>query len=255
MKEWVRGVFLFAWRDLARFWRNKFWLAGQIAMNIADLAIFGAIFRGIVRPDLIPDYIRFITPGVLCLSIFISAFSIGREVGVELRREVTLYLLSTPVRRSALVAGRLTGGVLRGVAYQVPFLILAIMIMGIPDLHEWVLIIFTTLALALTMSSISITLSTVTRDFNLQAALRSVTYFTLFFISNVFYPEEALKIRLGEAAFIARYSPITMATTIYRYSLGYLVEADIAFNIVGLLCWSLFGVILSYRLYIRNLLK
>jgi ABC-2 type transport system permease protein len=80
-----REAYVVSLRDLRRFWQNVYWLAGQVAMNIADLVIFGLIFRGVVNPQLIPDYIRFITPGVLCLSIFISAFTIGREVGVELR--------------------------------------------------------------------------------------------------------------------------------------------------------------------------
>ncbi|MEM1713999.1 MAG: ABC transporter permease, partial [Desulfurococcaceae archaeon] len=104
MKEWIRGAVLVAQRDLSRFWRNIYWLAGQVAMNIADLVIFAVIFRGLVNPAFIPDYIRFITPGILCLAIFISAFSIGREVGIELRREVTQYLVSLPVTRGALVA-------------------------------------------------------------------------------------------------------------------------------------------------------
>jgi ABC-2 type transport system permease protein len=115
--EFATQAYIVALRDLKRFWQNIYWLAGQVAMNIADLLIFGLIFRGIVRPELIPDYIRFITPGILCLSIFISSFTIGREVGVELRREVTHYLVSLPITRGALVAGRVLGGVLRGLMY------------------------------------------------------------------------------------------------------------------------------------------
>ncbi len=255
MNSWLRGAFLVASRDLARFWRNKFWLAGQVAMNVADLVIFAAIFRGVVRSELIPDYIRFITPGVLCLSIFISAFSIGREVGVELRREVTHYLVSLPIQRSALVAGRILGGVLRGLIYQLPFLALAVLIMEPPSLVEWLIVVYASVSLATIMSSISITLSTATRDFNLQAALRSITYFTLFFVSNVFYPEEALKARLGSAAPIAYYSPVSMATTMYRYCFGYAKSVDLVFNLAGLGAWLAIGVVIAYKLYLRNLIK
>ncbi|MEM4691568.1 MAG: ABC transporter permease, partial [Desulfurococcaceae archaeon] len=110
IREEIRAVLLVAYRDLARFWRYRYWLFGQIVMNIADIAIFGLIFRGIVNRELIPDYLKFITPGVLSLSIFISSFSIGREVGMELRREVTHYFLSLPIRRGGFVTGRLLGG-------------------------------------------------------------------------------------------------------------------------------------------------
>ncbi|MEM4889252.1 MAG: ABC transporter permease, partial [Thermosphaera sp.] len=122
MRAEVLNILLIARRDLARFWRYKYWLAGQVAMNLADILIFGLIFNGVVNRQLIPDYVRFVTPGILCLSLFISSFSIGREVGVELRREVTHYLLTLPVRRESLIIGRLLGGALRGLMYQAGFL-------------------------------------------------------------------------------------------------------------------------------------
>lgn len=252
---WLSSAALIAYRDLQRFWRNKFWLAGQVGMNIADLAVFGLIFRGIVRPDLIPDYIRFITPGILSLSAFISAFTIGREVGVELRREVTHYLVSLPVSRSALVMGRILGGAVRGFVYQLPFIVLAALIMSIPTLEKWLLVLFATTALTIAMSSISMVLSTLTRDLNLQAAFRSIAYFTLFFVSNVFYPERVLELRLGSAAPVAYYSPVTMATTIYRYAFGYTTAVNLEFNVLGLLVWVTLLVLLAYKLYLRNLIR
>lgn len=255
MMSFVYKAFLIAQRDLARFWRNAYWLAGQVAMNIADLVIFAVIFRGIVNPALIPDYVRFITPGILCLAIFISAFSIGREVGVELRREVTHYLVSLPVTRGVLVAGRILGGVLRGFIYQAGFIVLAVLLMGLPSIDKWLIIIATSILLATTMSSLSITLSTMTRDFNLQAAIRSLVYFFFFFVSNVFYPERALEIRLGSLWPIALYSPMTMSVNLYRYSLGYTRSIDIFFNIAGLGAWALLSALLAFKLYIRNLTR
>lgn len=255
MNFWLRSTFLVSLRDLERFWRNVYWLAGQVAMNIADLVIFAFIFRRIVDPAHIPDYIRFITPGILCLSIFISAFSIGREVGVELRREVTHYLVAIPIARSSLVAGRILGGILRGLIYQVGFLILAVLLMGMPSINKWLLIMAATIMLATTMSSLSITLSTLTRDFNLQAAIRSLVYFTFFFVSNVFYPEIAIRARLGPATPVVYYSPMTMVANIYRYGFGYYQNIDLFFNLLGLLSWTIITVLFAYKMYLRNLIK
>ncbi|MEM1619098.1 MAG: ABC transporter permease [Desulfurococcaceae archaeon] len=255
LENWFRRVLLVALRDLNRFWHNIYWLAGQVAMNIADLVIFAVIFRGLVNPALIPDYVRFITPGVLCLSIFISAFSIGREVGVELRREVTQYLVSLPITRRALVAGRIVGGILRGFMYQAGFIILATILMGVPSIDKWFLIFIASLLLATIMSSLSITLSTLTRDFNLQAAVRSLVYFVFFFVSNVFYPEAALAARLGPAAPLAYYSPMSMAVNIYRYGFNYTASVDIVFNLAGLVIWTVISLILAFKIYIKNLTR
>ncbi|MEM3926836.1 MAG: ABC transporter permease [Desulfurococcaceae archaeon] len=251
----VLEMLLIAHRDLTRFWRNKYWLAGQVAMNLADIVVFGLIFRGIVNPDLIPDYVRFITPGILSLSIFISSFSIGREVGVELRREVTHYLISLPVKRTSLVMGRMLGGVLRGLIYQFGFLVLASMILSLPGPFEWVIIVLTTMMLSIVISCLSISISTITRNFNLQATIRSLTYYILFFISNIFYPEVAIKARLGPLAPIVSYSPLSMATNLYRWGFKYNPNVDIVFNLAGLSLWALAILPIAYRVYLRNLIK
>jgi hypothetical protein len=74
-------------------------------------------------------------------------------------------------------------------------------------------------------------------------------------MSNVFYPERALKARLGPVAPVALYSPVSMAVTTYRYCFGYSREVDLVFNTTGLLVWSVSTVLLAYKLYIRNLQK
>ncbi|MCY0868412.1 MAG: ABC transporter permease [Desulfurococcus sp.] len=254
MLEDLREMIIIARRDLARFWNYKFWLAGQVAMNLADIVIFGLIFRGIVNPKYIPDYIKFITPGILGLSIFISSFSIGREVGVELRREVTLYLVSLPVKRSVLVAGRMLGGMLRGLIYQAGFLVFAALLMGFPSPLKWLFIAYTSITLSALMASLSISLSTVTRDFNLQATIRSLTYNLLFLVSNVFFPEQVVKARLGFAAPLVYYSPLSMATSMYRWGFGYYESVDLFFNTIGLLVWTITVLIAAYKLYMRNLI-
>lgn len=251
----ISQAFLLARRDLSRFWRYKYWLAGQVAMGLADIFIFALIFRGIVNPALIPDYLRFVMPGVLSLSIFISSFSIGREVGVELRREVTNYLVSLPVKRSVLVGGGLLGGVLRGLAYHISFLALAIIILGPPSPLKWAYVIFTTLTLTVTMSGLSVSLSTLTRDFNLQATIRSLAYYILFFISNVFYPESVARARLGPVSFLVSYSPLTYATNVYRWCFNYYAEIEVTRNALGLAAWSVLIIALTYKLYIRNIVK
>lgn len=252
-REVLRSTLLVAYRDLARFWRYRYWLFAQIVMNIADIAIFGLIFRGIVNKQLIPDYLKFITPGILSLSIFISSFSIGREVGMELRREVTHYFLALPIRRSLFVTGRLIGGLARGLVYQTGFLILALILLNPPTITGWLFVFATSSMLALIMSSLSISLTTVTRDFNLQATVRSLVYNILFFVSNIFYPKKVVEARLGSASFIVDYSPLTMATNIYRWSFGYDLSIDPFPCLLGLMVWVVAILPLSYKLYIRNL--
>ncbi|WP_204281071.1 hypothetical protein, partial [Morganella morganii] len=60
------------------------WMMSSIALAM------GSGFNNIVNRQYIPDYVKFLATGVLALSTFASAFSIGREVDIEIRREFTL---------------------------------------------------------------------------------------------------------------------------------------------------------------------
>lgn len=249
-------VMLVAYRDLQRFWKYKWWLAGLIAMNLADLFVFALVFRGIVRREIIPDYFLFLAPGIASIAAFAAAFTIGREVMMELRRGFHHYLLSLPISRWELVLGRIMGGVVRGVIYQAPFLALLVIIGG--NLNELlVLAIITTLMITASMSSLSIALSTLVKSLEMQATIRSLTYFAIFFLSNVFYPETIIKQRFPEPVHvIIANNPISIATSIYRaiYTPNLIQETpQLEILVAKLAAWTIILVTLSSILYNRNL--
>jgi ABC-2 type transport system permease protein len=252
----LRGALLIALRDVKRFWQYKFWLGAQIAMNLADILIFAVIFNNIVNRQYIPDYVKFLATGILALSTFASAFSIGREVGIEIRREFTHYLLSLPLSRTALVLGRILSGTLRGLIYQSSFIVLAMLVVGAPSPAGLLLILATSTMLSASMSSLAIAISTSTRDFNLQATFRSLTYYVLFFLSNVFYPEEVLRQRFPPllVCFI-KLSPVSLASDIYRYEFHYYAGIDVHFEALALTAWALTTLALASLLYMRNLTR
>jgi ABC-2 type transport system permease protein len=105
------------------------------------------------------------------------------------------------------------------------------------------------------MSGLSIALSTVTRDFNLQATIRSVVYYMLFFFSNIFYPTQVVSMRFGPLAPFVAYSPLSIATTLYRWGFGYLRDVDVVSNMLLLGVWTIILLILSSVIYLRNLTR
>ncbi len=251
----IKSVFLVAERDLYRFWQSKQWLAGQIAMNLADVFIFALIFGGIVRKDLVPDYFKYVTPGIASLATFVAAFSIGREVGMEVRRDIVDYLLVLPMSRLALVIGRLLGGMLRGLLYQLTFLVLASIILSSPKLEQLPILFMTSILLTSSMSSLAIAVSSISRDFNIQATFRAITYYLLFFFSNVYYPRQVLMLRFPQPIpQIVSVSPISLAADIYRWCFNYYTYIDYT-DLAMLALWSSALIVLGLATYLRNLTK
>lgn len=252
----VRGAYALARRDLDRFWRYKWWLAGLITMNLTDLFVFALVFNKIVNRSYIPDYFFFIAPGIAAIATFASAFSIGREVGMELRRGYTQYLLSLPLTRPQLAMGRILGGGIRGLIYQIPFLALLIMLTGLPGPLEAGVVVLTSLLLTFSMSGLSISIFTTVRSFDLQATLRGFVYFLLFFFSNVFYPDRLITERFPQPLYQAiSNNPVSIATTLYRWAFTreLVPEADPWQLLAKLFAWFAAFTVIGGYLYLKNL--
>lgn len=249
----VRQAILIAQRDLYRFWSSRYWLAGQVAMNLADIFVFALVFRGVVRRELVPDYLKFMASGVASLATFVASFSIGREVGHEVRRDVVDYLLTLPTPRWALVLGRILGGTLRGLVYQLPFLAIAAILVSPPTSAEIPYIVVTSLMLTTSMSSIAIAASTLSRDFNIQSTIRSLTYYLLFFFSNVFYPKHVLAMRFPQPLpEIINLTPISLSADIYRWCFNYYTTIEPT-KMLLLALWTIPSTVAASLIYLRNL--
>jgi len=88
--------------DFKNFFRFRWFIVGLIAMNLADLFISAVVFSQMTS---IVDYFRFFAPGLAVVGLFASAFMIGREINMEVRREIHHYLLSLPMTRTELAIG------------------------------------------------------------------------------------------------------------------------------------------------------
>jgi ABC-2 type transport system permease protein len=256
----IRNISIIISRDLQRFWKYRWWLAGLITMNLADLFIFALLFNNMVRRDLIPNYFLFIATGIAAIASFASAFSIGREVGIEIRRNYTQYLLSLPLSRIELAFGRILSGTVRGLIYQTPFIILLFILIDLPSPLQIIYILIASTLLSTTMSSISIAVSTATRNFDMQATLRSFTYFILFFISNVFYPDALIRQRFPGVLYnIAYYNPVSLTVSLFRLIFKIYATPPSGYSelhiIMYLAIWALISMFMGGYLYIRNLEK
>jgi ABC-2 type transport system permease protein len=96
-------------RHLRELWRQPWFVAVTLVQPVIWLLLFGALFKRIVD---IPgfsghSYIAFLAPGIVVMTaMFNSAWS-GMALIEDLNRGVTARFLVSPVRREALIAGRL----------------------------------------------------------------------------------------------------------------------------------------------------
>jgi ABC-2 type transport system permease protein len=105
----IRQTLYMTVRHLRELWRQPWFVGVTLVQPIIWLLLFGALFKKIVE---IPgfhghSYIAFLAPGVVVMTaMFNSAWS-GMALIEDLQKGVTARFLVTPVRREALIAGRI----------------------------------------------------------------------------------------------------------------------------------------------------
>ena len=203
--------------DFRTFLKYRFFMAGLISMNLADLLIMAVVYTQMVSFN----YFKFVAPGIVAVGLFAAAFVIGREVNNETRRGYNQYLLSLPVRRFELIIGRMIAGGLRGLIYAIPLLVLAMLILTFPSVPQLGLIIFAMFLLGMGISGLAISLAVMLRSFERFTTARSLIYLLLIFCSTVFYPITILQ-QLFKGALIvfAEANPLSTVSDLLR---GYLM--------------------------------
>jgi len=105
----IRHTLYMTVRHLRELWRQPWFVGVTLVQPVIWLLLFGALFKKVVE---IPgfhggSYIAFLAPGVVVMTaMFNSAWS-GMALIEDLNRGVTARFLVSPVRREALIAGRI----------------------------------------------------------------------------------------------------------------------------------------------------
>jgi ABC-2 type transport system permease protein len=215
-------------RDFRYFFRYKWWIVGMLSMSLADLFIMAVVYTRMVNPEFFENYFLFFSPGITMTALFAAAFMIGREINMEIRREISHYMLSLPIKRWKLAFGRVLAGGLRGMIYMTPLLLTTVLVTfvlagNVLSLLQMLIIVLALFLVSVGTSGLSITLALSTTSFEKYVTARGVVYYLLFFCSTVFYPLNLIQSVMPQSfALIAQYNPLSCGADLARsFLLGY----------------------------------
>jgi ABC-type polysaccharide/polyol phosphate export permease len=234
--------------DFRNFFRYKWWLAGLVSMNLADLFVMAVVYNQMVDPDLaeqIVSYFSFFAPGVTIIGLFASAFMIGREINMEVRRQIHHYMLSLPITRLELAVGRLLAGGLRGMMYMSPLLLTTFLLLTFPSPLQFLVILGALFLLATGISGLSIATAVSTTSFEKFVTARGLVYYVLYFCSSIFYPLSLIQTLGREGVMpqpivvLAEFNPLSSGADLIRSFL--LGTPDFSFSMIrNLVFFSVF---------------
>jgi ABC-2 type transport system permease protein len=105
----IRHTLYMTLRHLRELWRQPWFVAVTLVQPVIWLLLFGALFKRVIE---IPgfhghSYIAFLAPGVVVMTAMFSSAWSRMALIEDINRGVTARFLVSPVRREALIAGRI----------------------------------------------------------------------------------------------------------------------------------------------------
>ena len=223
-------------RSLRTLSRQPAYLAFTLVQPMLWLLLFGQLFRRIAE---LPgfgsiSYIDYLTPGVIVMTAMFSAGWAGTSFIVDMERGVMDRSLTSPLRRSALIAGSLTFQAITTVIQSL--IVLGIgLLLGARDAGGAlgvVTVLVCAVLLALVFAALSDAIALLVRQ---QEALIGVSQFLtlpLSFLSSVLIAGDVMPAWVGEAA---RFNPVDWAAVASRAALSADPDWGLVAGRVGLL--------------------
>jgi len=207
LRDDLRGIYYIAMKDLRAYYFKPPNISWGILFPFAFVVAFA------IRN---PGDLRSLIPGLLALTILFSTSSMEAIVIVFERRIGALErLFLAPIRLSALLAGKLLGGMAFGLTVTLIVLIIALIVFGAKDIN-WLLLVLSLLLSAATFSALGAFVSVAMREVFEAQTLANFIRFPMMFLGGVFVPVDSLPVGLQ---IIARLLPLTYSVEAIRKAL------------------------------------
>ncbi|MEE9614897.1 MAG: ABC transporter permease [Thermodesulfobacteriota bacterium] len=187
-----RAVYVIVLREFKRFFRQRGRLLTTLARPLLWLLILGPGFAQIVQTRPGVDYIQFILPGIVGMTILFS--SIFSTMSVVWDREFGFMreMLVSPVSRVTIVLGKLMGGTTLSVFQGTALLAVAPFLgirFGVGDFVVMVLLIF---MVSLAITSMGLLIAAHLSSLEGFNVIMNFIVLPMFFLSGALYPVDAL---------------------------------------------------------------
>jgi ABC-2 type transport system permease protein len=236
----LRGVFYIGLKDL----RAYYFKAPNISWGI--LFPFAFILAFAIRN---PGDLRALVPGLLALTLLFGTSSMEAIVIVFERRIGSLErLLLAPISLSALLAGKLLGGMVFGLTVTLAVLIIALVGIGAESVH-WLLLCLAILLSAAAFSALGAFVSVGVKEVFEAQTLANFIRFPMMFLGGVFVPVDSMPFALQV---IARVLPLTYAVEALRAALTGGAWTDAALDLVALAGFTIVLYTLSVQVLARR---
>jgi ABC-2 type transport system permease protein len=213
IRRFLYGSFIIWQRDMKRMLRDKHQFYGSFARPVLWLVVLGMGLRPVFKGNGGVDYIQFIFPGIVAMSLIFSAMWSGISIIWDREFGFLKEILVAPIPRTAIVAGKIMGGGTQAMIQGGITLIFAPLIGVKISLVGFIWLIGIMGIVSLALSSMGIALASRIYSYEGFGTISNFVIMPLFFLSGAVYPVQTLPSWLKV---IVSLNPVTYGVDLMR---------------------------------------
>lgn len=236
-------------REIIRLWRQKVRLVTTIVMPLLWLGVIGNAFNSVFKLPMKIDFISFLTPGILVMTMVFTATISGITTVFDREFGFMKEMLVAPIRRESILIGKIFGGITQAILQGTIIIILAIF-MGVHFSIFSLPGIFLTMFLV-SLSFVSLGLAVAGRIASMEGFQMVMNFLMqpMIFLSGAFYPTSMLPSALK---MLVRINPLTYGVDAMRYFVVGINEFNVMFDLLILSAFSIFLVFIGSRSFRKS---
>jgi len=246
-------VYIMWLRELKRLWRSKSRLVSTLAMPFFFLLFLGFGFRSGFNLPGMPEgtgYLDFLTPGILGMTMLFTSMFAGLSVLWDKEFGFLKEIMVAPVKRSAIILGRIVGGMSTSLIQGVLILIISLFI-GFKITNPFGIITALIFMVLISAGFIGLGVAIASKMEDTQGFSLIVQFilFPTFLLSGAIYPLANFP---GWLRIIAYIDPLTYGVDGLRASLIGFSQFSIFFDLFLLLIFDLATITLGSWLFSKT---
>lgn len=207
MGQMMEAIYMMWLRQLKRYWRSKARMIGTLGQPTLFLVAFGFGFSAVFEKAGGGDYLQFLTPGIIAMSILFTAMFTGIEIIWDRKFGFLKETMVAPVSRIRIMLGKTLGGATVAMAQGIVVLIISLIIGFRPSSITYIPVaILFMFIIAFMFTSLGIAIASRLEDMQAFPLIINFLIMPIFFLSGALFPLEGIPFAL---TIVTRIDPMT----------------------------------------------
>lgn len=244
---YLKVIYILWVRQLKRYVRSRARIVSSIAQPMLFLIALGFGFGPIYAKAGGGDYMQFLAPGIITMSILFTAMFAGIEVVWDKQFGFLKETLVAPVPRIAIMLGRTLGGATVAVLQGVVVFLITLLVGFHPNSIPMILYSFIFMFLiALLFTAFGTAIASRIDDMQAFPLVMNFLIMPTFFLSGALFPINQLPKTL---AFVVRLNPLSYGVDAVRGTLVGLGHFGLMSDLAVLLCTTAVAIVIGAYLF------